>query len=70
MTWPSATLRSLVIVAYFVVATVWLPNTVLQFGAIANASSFIRDAVVLGVWGVALVAGLYGLHVAQKKRLI
>ena len=70
MTWPSAALRSLVIVAYFIVFTVWLPNTILQLGAVASATSFVRDALVTAVWGIALVAGLYGLRVSQKAGLI
>lgn len=70
MTWPGAALRGLVIVAYFIVFTVWLPNTILQLGAVASATSFVRDALVTAVWGTALVVGLYGLRVSQRAGLI
>lgn len=70
MTWPGAALRGLVILAYFIVFTVWLPNSILQLGAVASATPFVRDTLVTAVWGIALVAGLYGLRVSRRAGLI
>lgn len=70
MTWTSAALRSLLIVLYFVVATVWLPDRVLRLGAVAESATLVSDLLVLVVWGAGLVGGLWGLRTAQRRGLI
>lgn len=70
MTWMNASLRAFVIFVYFVVATVWLPNFVVRLGSVASASSFVKDSVVLAVWGVGLGAGLWLLRSAQRRGII
>ena len=70
MTWMNAYLRGLLIFAYFLVATVIVPNFVVRLDQIGRASAFVRDIVVLGVWGVGLVAGLYLLRRFQRSGLI
>jgi hypothetical protein len=58
MTWTNAIGRGVIIVLYFVIATVWLPDFVLSLGAVADASQLMRDLIVVTVWGIALVAGM------------
>ena len=61
-TWGSAWLRAGVIVAYFAVATVWLPSAVIGFGPVATAPGIVQDLLSSGIWIVALVAGIVGLQ--------
>ncbi len=70
MTWMNAYLRGLLIFAYFLVATVIVPNFVARLDQIGRASAFVRDIVVLGVWGIGLLAGLYLLRRFQRSGLI
>ncbi len=67
MTWVKAFLAGLLIVVYFVVATVWLPDFVLQLGPVADAASWVGDALIPAIWGLGLVGGLIGLRTAQRK---
>lgn len=70
MTWLNAWLRGLAVFFYFVIATVWLPDLVIKLDAVAGASSFLRDLIVLIVWGGGLVAGLFLLRIGQRKGLV
>ncbi len=70
MTWRAAVLKALLIVIYFAFATVWLPNAIINLTSIAEASSFVRETVVLLVWGVGLLGGLIGLSQAHKRGII
>ena len=62
--------KAIGVVAYFFVATVWLPNLILGIGAIETASTFVRDGLTSLVWAVALGGGIVGLRVAQRRGLI
>jgi hypothetical protein len=55
---------------YFVVLTVIVPDLIIGLGPIAKASNFVRDAVILAVWGAGLVAGLWMLRRLQARDLI
>jgi len=70
MTWSGAWLRGLVIFAYFVLATVWVPHLVLGLGFVADLTEFWRDLIGLLVWGTALTAGMWSLRIAQRRGLI
>lgn len=70
MTWINASVRALAIAAYFVIATVWLPDWLLRLGPIADAQSLVRDGIVLAVWTVALAGGIYGLRRLQRQGVI
>ena len=70
MTWWSAAVRSLVIFGYFVVFTVWLPDFVLQLGAVSSASRTVQDLLALTFWGVPLVGGVWALRNLQRRGLI
>ena len=70
MSWINAYVRGLLIVAYFVVATVILPNAVLRLDPVLSASDVIRDLLVLAVWGAGLVAGLWLLRLLQRRGTI
>ena len=70
MSWINASLRGLLIVAYFVLATVIVPNTVLQLDALVGASGAVRDVVVLAVWGAGLVVGMWVLRRLQARGVI
>ncbi len=70
MSWINASLRGLLIVAYFVLATVIVPNLVLQIDALVGASDAIRDVVVLAVWGAGFLVGLWVLRRLQARGVI
>ncbi len=70
MSWLNAIGRGLLIVAYFVIATVWLPDQVASIDAIESASRPVRDVVIAGVWTVTLALGIWLLRAAQRKGLI
>ena len=70
MSWINAYLRGLLIVAYFVVATVIVPNFVLRLDVVLSTSDVIRDLLVLAIWGTALVVGLWLLRMLQRRGAI
>ena len=70
MSWSMAAVRALAVFVYFVVATVWLPDFVLQLDSVAGASSFLRDAIVVVVWGGGLAGGFWLLRAAQRRGLV
>jgi hypothetical protein len=65
--WTEAGLAGLAIVAYFALATVWLPSWVLRIPALAQASRSVADLVSTMVWAAFLVLGMWGLRVAQRR---
>jgi hypothetical protein len=70
MSWTVATVRGLLIVAYLVTATVWLPNRALRLEPVATAPDAVRDLVVLSVWAVGLAAGMLLLRFGQRRGII
>jgi hypothetical protein len=64
--WLSAT----VIVAYFGVTLLWLPSQVLRLSFVGELDRTVRDLIGASVWIVFLVAGLWGLRAAQRRKLI
>ena len=70
ITWTRAYVLGIGIALYFMVATVWLPSFVLRLPIVASADSMMRDLIGSGVWIVFLLAGLVGLRLAQRARLI
>jgi len=70
MSWRQGLIRGFVIFLYLALATVWLPDVVLQLDVVAEASVGIRDLVGLLVWGGAFVAGLWMLRRGQRRGLI
>ena len=69
-TWPIAILKALAIVVYFIFATVWLPDMIITTKAIAEASTIVRETVVVATWGIGLFVGLVGLHHTHKRGII
>jgi hypothetical protein len=67
MSWAVAGMTGIAIVAYFVLATVWLPSLVLRSPAVAQASRSVADLVGTMVWAAFLGLGMWGLRVAQRK---
>jgi hypothetical protein len=65
--WAEAGLAGLAIVAYFALATVWLPSWVLRTPAVAQASRSVADLMGTMVWAAFLVLGMWGLRVAQRR---
>ena len=70
MTWRTASLKAAAIVLYFVLATVWLPDFVLNLGVVESSSDIVSDLVVTAVWGGALVGGIWALRIGQRRGLI
>lgn len=65
--WAGAALRAQLIVAYFVVTTVWLPSVALRSELAVSSSAVVADLVGVTVWGTFLVAGLWGLRISQQR---
>jgi len=65
--WVAAGLAGLAVVAYFALATVWLPSWVLRLPAVAQASRSVSDLVGTMVWVVFLLFGMWGLRLAQRR---
>ena len=65
-----AFLSGMAIVAYFTVATVWLPSALLRSSLLAGAERNISDLVTVVVWGVGLGFGMWALRWAQDRALI
>ena len=70
MSWIGAIGRGLLIVAFFFVGTVWIPDFVLKLDSIASASSLVSDLVVLVVWGGGFTGGLCLLRLAQRRGFV
>jgi len=70
VSWATASVKGVLVFLYFVVATVYVPDLVLGLGFVADASSFVRDLVGLGVWGAFFTAGLWMLRVGQRRGII
>lgn len=70
MSWKTASVRGFVVFLYFVVLTVVVPDVVIGLDAIASASTFVRDLVVLLVWGGGFVGGLWLLRRLQSRGVI
>ena len=64
--WVRAGATGLAIVAYFAVTTVWLPDWLLRWQPVVDASDLTQDVVAVGVWLVATALGLWVLRVAQR----
>jgi hypothetical protein len=60
-------LKGLLIFAYFVGTTVWLPSWVLELRAVAAAAPLLRDLIGTGVWLVFLVGGMWWLRRLQAS---
>jgi hypothetical protein len=70
VTWLSAAARSLIIVVYLILATVWLPDMILKTQVLLDSPVIVRDLVPVLVWSVGLAGGLVGMRVAQRRGLI
>jgi len=70
MSWTSAMARGLLIVAYFVIATVWLPDKVASIDAVEAATRVVRDVITAGVWAVTLTVGIWLLRLAQRRGMV
>jgi hypothetical protein len=70
VTWLNAVARSLIIVVYLILATVWLPDMIVQMQALSESPVIVRDLIPVLVWSVGLAGGLVGMRVAQSRGLI
>ena len=65
MTWTQAYAWAVGILVGFFVATVWLPDLLLDL--LGSGGRLARDAVVTIVWAAAVVASLWLVHTLQKR---
>ncbi len=66
-TWARAWWLAAVVFLYFAIATVWLPDYVINEPALASMPDLVRDLAAAGAWFVALAAGIYSLRILQKR---
>jgi hypothetical protein len=67
MTWIRPSSKGLVIVAYFFVATVWIPDRVARSQGLPNEA---KDMLVVLVWATGLALGMWLLRRAQRRGMI
>lgn len=67
MSWRSGSARSILIFAYFVVFTVWVPSWLIEVEQVAKLNSLIKDFIAVASWGGFLVFGILALRSAQKR---
>lgn len=67
MNWMNAYVRGLIIFLYFLVATVVVPDFVLKLDSVGSLSALLQDVIVLAIWGVGLIAGMYLLRRFQAR---
>lgn len=65
--WTVAGVKGLAILAYFALATVWLPSWLLRLPAVARASRFVADLLGTAVWAAFVGLGMWAMRVAQRK---
>lgn len=58
--------KALVIVAYFFVATLWLPDRITKMAS----GSMARDLLVVLTWAIGLALGMWLLRRAQRRGTI
>lgn len=58
---------ALLIVAYFVLVTVWLPNRILNLASVQSMERNSQDLITTIVWAAGLVVGMAALRVAQER---
>jgi mono/diheme cytochrome c family protein len=68
--WLDAWLRSGIIVAYFVVATVVIPSMALQTEVVTRLDRPVQDVIGVGLWTGGLAVGLLGLWYTHRERRI
>ncbi|HSR45381.1 MAG TPA: cytochrome c [Acidimicrobiia bacterium] len=69
-TWPRAWWLAVVVFLYFAVATVWLPDYVINEPSLSSMPDLVKDLAASGAWFVALAAGIYSLRILQKRNRI
>lgn len=70
LSWLDAWLKTTVIVAYFIVFTVFLPSYALQTPTVSGLSRPAQELIGSAVWAVGLGAGLWALWYAQRTKRI
>lgn len=55
------------VVAYFAVATVWLPSWLLGVGPVASLPRDLVDLVATASWAIFLAVGIWGLRWGQRR---
>lgn len=65
--WWMAYGKALLVVLYFVLATVWLPSWVLGIGFVERAAPVLHDLAGAGAWAIAMAVGLWALRRSQAR---
>jgi hypothetical protein len=65
--WIDAWLKALVIFAYVLLLTVFLPSFVLKHEQVTTRDPLAQDLIGTGVWGIGFVAVLGTLFWAQRR---
>ena len=69
-TWARAWWLAIIVFLYFAIATVWLPDYVINEPALKSMPDLIKDLAASGAWFIALAVGIYSLRYLQKKSRI
>ena len=68
--WLDAWMRSGIIVAFFVIFTVYIPSRIIQTETVGRLDRIVQDVIASGLWLGALLAGLAGLWWAHRDNRI
>ena len=66
-TWATAWWLGIVVFLYFAIATVWLPDYVINEPTLKSMPDLVKDLAASGAWFVALAVGIFSLRLLQKK---
>jgi mono/diheme cytochrome c family protein len=70
VTWLDAWLKSAVIVVAMILGTTIVPSRVLEIETVQKLPRAAQDLIAVGLWGGALLAGLWALWYAHRERRI
>jgi mono/diheme cytochrome c family protein len=70
LSWVEASLKTVVIVGYFVVAVVLVPARVMELGPMQDLTADVQYVIGSAVWGGGLLVGLAGLWWAFRRGML
>ena len=68
--WFDAWMKTAIIVAFFIIFTVFIPSMVLQTQTVAGLDRIFQDIIGTGLWVLGLGIGLWALWYAHRDRRI
>ena len=68
--WLDAWLKAVVIVVFVVFFTIYLPSYIIGTSTVADLDRNAQDLIASSLWGIGMVATLWGLWYAHKEKRV